>query len=126
MSYVILCHLKPAVGSTQLLSVVRKYAQLALNNGAIVRNIRNNGVRELAYSLRQKGDPNAYKSSHAFTLEVFAEPAAIAKLNGDLRLDDRVLRFTTLKSKGTLPRIPRPLRDAVARGDLVSPQVPSA
>jgi ribosomal protein S6 len=119
MSYIIMCQIKPAAAETQLLSISRKYVQLALGGGGIVRGIRNNGVRELAYPLRQSGDARAYRSAHGLTIELFCNPATLDKVTGDLRLDDRVLRYTALKAKGTLPRIPRPLRDAVARGELL-------
>jgi ribosomal protein S6 len=119
MSYIIMCQIKPTVAEAQLLSISRKYVQLTLGGGGIVRNIRNNGVRELAYPMRQTGDSRAYRSAHGLTIELFCDPATLAKVTGDLRLDDRVLRYTALKAKGTMPRIPRPLRDAVGRGELL-------
>mmetsp|Transcript_15968 Transcript_15968/g.28411 ORF Transcript_15968/g.28411 Transcript_15968/m.28411 type:complete len:119 (+) Transcript_15968:171-527(+) len=109
MSYVLMFNIKPQVldgGMGKLTSMVSKYVTTVVKNGGIVRNVRNNGVRPTAYSLKVKGDPKYYKTSQMVSIEFFSPPESIAKIEEILHLEDQLLRFTTLKGGETLPRIP--------------------
>ena len=107
MSYLMMVAIKPrAAVEGGLRSVVGKYTKIVLEGGGIVRNVRNNGVRRMAYPFHQKGDPKRYYEVNHFCIEYFAPSSVSHTLNKVASADESVLRLTCLKASETLPRIP--------------------
>lgn len=108
MSYVMMVAIKPrAAVQGGLHSVVGKYAKVVLESGGIIRNVRNNGTRRMAYPFHQKGDPTRYYEVNHVCIEYFGPQTLNKELHKISSQDERVLRLTCLKAAETLPIIPK-------------------
>mmetsp|Transcript_22610 Transcript_22610/g.44391 ORF Transcript_22610/g.44391 Transcript_22610/m.44391 type:complete len:113 (+) Transcript_22610:65-403(+) len=103
--YVLMCSLRPNVGAAGLHRVVKSCVELVVENDAIVRNVRNNGVRKMAYKLSGKGEAERHSKSHMFSMEFIAPSSLVPELQARLAIDEDVLRSTTLRADETLPKI---------------------
>ena len=117
MAYVLMCQLKPA-GGANLESSVRVAARAALENGCIIRNIRNNGIRKMAYPYKGKGAGHRWHEAHFFSLEFFGPPKSVAAINQSCRTNEEVLRHSILKGENTLPRITPKMKEEIKRNRL--------
>ncbi|GBG32304.1 28S ribosomal protein S6, mitochondrial [Hondaea fermentalgiana] len=102
--YVLMCSLRPNVGAAGLKRVVKDCVELVLENNAIVRNVRNNGIRKMGYKLDGKGEAERHSRTHMFSMEFIAPPALVPEIHKRLAIDDDVIRSTTLRADETLPR----------------------
>ncbi|MFK7899471.1 MAG: 30S ribosomal protein S6 [Cyclobacteriaceae bacterium] len=81
--------LTPVLSDAQMKDAVSKYKKLLKELGAKIVNEENWGLKKLAYQIQ-------HKSTGFYNLFEFEAPAeAIAKLELELRRDERILRFLT-------------------------------
>ena len=105
--YVLMCSVKPNLAEGVLNSIVKKAAMTILDNGGIVRNIRNNGVRRTPFPYSRLGRGEKFHQSQMFTVEMFTPGSTVKVLESALGADENVLRYTTLAARETLPRVPK-------------------
>ncbi|MBO8437845.1 MAG: 30S ribosomal protein S6 [Bacteroidetes bacterium] len=83
--------LTPVLSEPQMKEAVEKFTDLLKNEGAVIVNEENWGLRKLAYPIDKK-------STGFYQLVEFdAEPSVIAKLEVNFRRDERVIRFLTFR-----------------------------
>ena len=69
---------------------MRKSALLVMQNGGVVRRLRNFDEQELAYKIRK--DHDWFRRGRHWTMEFDARPQVITQLNQELKLDPIVIR----------------------------------
>jgi small subunit ribosomal protein S6 len=92
-------------GSKELVARIRSILE---NGRAEITKVDEWGVRELAYPIRKR-----HRGIYAL-IEYKAEPAAVSELERQLKLNEQVLRFLSVRKvhkKALPPRRPRPDRD---------------
>ena len=83
--------LTPVLSDVQMKEAVDKFKAVLTDNGGIITNEENWGMRKLAYPIQKK-------STGFYSLLQFdVEPAIIATLETQFRRDERVLRFLTFR-----------------------------
>ena len=83
--------LTPVLSDVQMKEAVDKFKAVLTDNGGIITNEENWGMRKLAYPIQKK-------STGFYSLLQFdVEPAVIATLETQFRRDERVLRFLTFR-----------------------------
>ena len=83
--------LTPVLSDVQMKEAVDKFKAVLTDNGGIITNEENWGMRKLAYPIQKK-------STGFYSLLQFdVEPAVIATLEPQFRRDERVLRFLTFR-----------------------------
>ncbi len=83
--------LTPVLSETQVKEAVKKFKDFLTENGAEIVHEENWGLRKLAYKINKK-------STGFYQLFEFrAEPSLIAPFELQLRRDERVMRFLTVK-----------------------------
>ena len=83
--------LTPVLSDEQMKEAVKKYEDQLTNNGAEIVHEENWGMRKLAYPI-QKKSTGFYQ-----LIEYKAEGNVIADVETELKRDERVLRFLTVK-----------------------------
>ncbi len=83
--------LTPVLSEDQMKETVKKYEDQLTNNGAEIVHEENWGMRKLAYPI-QKKSTGFYQ-----LIEYKAEGNVIADVETELKRDERVLRFLTVK-----------------------------
>ena len=83
--------LTPVLSDVQMKETVDKFKSILTEQGAVIVNEENWGLRKLAYPI-QKKSTGFYQ-----LLEFDAEPSVIEKLEVNFRRDERVIRFLTFK-----------------------------
>ena len=81
----------PVLSEDQMKETVKKYEDQLTNNGAEIVHEENWGMRKLAYPI-QKKSTGFYQ-----LIEYKAEGNVIADVETELKRDERVLRFLTVK-----------------------------
>jgi small subunit ribosomal protein S6 len=83
--------LTPVLSDVQMKEAVEKYKTILTENGALITNEENWGLRKLQYPIQKK-------STGFYSLLQFdAEPTIIATLETQFRRDERVLRFLSFR-----------------------------
>ena len=83
--------LTPVLSEVQMKEAVDKFKAVLTDNGGVITNEENWGMRKLAYPIQKK-------STGFYSLLQFdVEPAVIATLETQFRRDERVLRFLTFR-----------------------------
>ena len=85
--------LTPVLSEAQVKEAADKYKDYLVQNGAEVINEENWGMKKLAYSIQKKS------SGFYLMIEYKAEPTVIAKYELQMRRDERVLRYLTVKNE---------------------------
>ena len=83
--------LTPVLSDEQMKEAVKKYEDQLTNNGAEIVHEENWGMRKLAYPI-QKKSTGFYQ-----LIEYKAEGTVIADVETELKRDERILRFLTVK-----------------------------
>ena len=83
--------LTPVLSEEQMKEAVKKYEDHLANNGAEIVHEENWGMRKLAYPI-QKKSTGFYQ-----LIEYKAEGNVIADVETELKRDERILRFLTVK-----------------------------
>jgi small subunit ribosomal protein S6 len=106
--YETLTVLHPDLGEAGSKEAVQKLRSILEAGRAEIKKVDEWGIRELAYPIRKQR-----RGIYAL-VEYSAEPQAVAELERQLKLNDQVLRFVTVRQvhkKMLPPRRPRPDRD---------------
>ena len=83
--------LTPVLSDVQMKEAVEKFNPILTEQGAVIVNEENWGLRKLAYPIQKK------TTGFYTLLEFDAEPSVIAKLEIQFRRDERVIRFLTFR-----------------------------
>ncbi len=89
----------PEVVADELTAMVEKFQKVLTDQGAEIYKLDNWGVRKLAYPIN-KAERGCYVQT-LFT----AGPQVIAEFERRMRLDEKVLRFLTVRLEGEFPVI---------------------
>ncbi|MHC5653231.1 30S ribosomal protein S6 [Stappia sp.] len=79
------------VSAQQVEQMVEQYKTLLAENGGSVGKVEAWGLRTLAYRV------NKNRKAHYTLMNIEASPAAVAEMERQMRLNEDVLRFMTLK-----------------------------
>ena len=85
--------LTPVLSEAQVKEAADKYKNYLVEKGAEIINEENWGLKKLAYSIEKKS------SGFYIMIEFKAEPTVIAKMELQMRRDERVLRYLTVKNE---------------------------
>ncbi|MBP6231253.1 MAG: 30S ribosomal protein S6 [Paludibacteraceae bacterium] len=83
--------LTPVLSDVQMKEAVEKFKSLLEQEGAEIVNVEHWGLRKLAYPIQKKS------TGFYSLIEFNAESPIVDKLELQLRRDERVIRFLTLK-----------------------------
>ncbi len=83
--------LTPVLSEVQMKEAVDKFTGLLTKENAQIVNQENWGLKKLAYPIEKKS------TGFYFLLEFAAEPSVIKQFESNLRRDERVLRFITIR-----------------------------
>ena len=83
--------LTPVLSDVQMKEAVDKSKAVLTDNGGIITNEENWGMRKLAYPIQKKS------TGFYALLQFDVEPTVIATLETQFRRDERVLRFLTFR-----------------------------
>ena len=83
--------LTPVLSDVQMKEAVDKFKTILTEQGAVIVNEENWGLRKLAYPIQKK------TTGFYNLLEFDADPSVIAKLEIQFRRDERVIRFLTFR-----------------------------
>ena len=104
--------LHPDLGEAGTKELVQRIRATLEGGKAEIGNVDEWGLRELAYPIAKQ------RRGFYVVLEYKAEPAAVTEVERQLRLNDQVLRFLSVRvvhKKQPPPRRPRP--DSVVEGE---------
>ena len=123
--------MRPVATKDQYVATMVRCARAVIEDGGVVRNIRNTGVRSLPKRVRNRKVKGDFTSTaRIITFEFVALPTALPKVQATIDQDEQVLRVTTLRADETMPDylIGRPrrskravLREAMTLRGLVHP-----
>ena len=94
----------PVLSDQQMKEAVQKFTDLLRQEGAEIVNEEDWGLRMLAYPIEKK------TTGFYQLVEYNAEPSVIEKLEVNLRRDERVIRFLTIRQDLSLIHISEPTR----------------
>ena len=83
--------LNPVLSDDQIKETVKKFEDLLVSNGAKMIAKEDWGLKKLAYAIQNK------KSGFYYLFEFQVDGEAIANLDLELRRDERIMRFLTVK-----------------------------
>ena len=85
--------LTPVLSDQQMKEAVEKYQTYLTENGAEIINVENWGLKKLAYNIEKKS------TGFYAMIEYKADPQLIAKYELQMRRDERVIRYLTVKNE---------------------------
>ena len=85
--------LTPVLSDQQIKEAVEKYQTYLTGKGAEIINVENWGLKKLAYNIEKKS------TGFYVMIEFKAEPTVIANFELQMRRDERVLRYLTVKNE---------------------------
>ena len=85
--------LTPVLSAVQMTEAADKFVNYLQNKGAEIISTENWGLKTLAYPIEKKG------SGFYQMIEFKADPTVIAKFELQMRRDERVLRYLTVKNE---------------------------
>ena len=89
--YETLCLINPNLADDDYKGVLDKFNNIIEKNKGVIIKVDDWGKKTLAYRVRK------FDQGNYVLLEYCGDPGIITKLQRDLRLDDRVLKFQTVK-----------------------------
>jgi len=89
----------PDVVGDELTAMMEKFQGVLTDQGAEIYKLDNWGVRKLAYPIK-KVERGCYVQTY-----FQADPQIIAEFERRLRLDEKVLRFLTIRLEGNFPAV---------------------
>jgi len=107
----------PDVVGDELTALVDKFQKVLADQGAEIHKLDNWGVRKLAYPIKK-----IERGCYVQTL-FCAGPEVIAELERRLRLDEKVLRFLTVRFEGEFVVEEAPAEEAPAEETAVEEEV---
>jgi small subunit ribosomal protein S6 len=100
--------LHPDLGEAGTKELVERLRSVLESGQATIRNVEEWGLRELAYTIGKQ------RKAYYVLLEYDAKAPAVAELERQLKLSDRVLRFLTvqqIRNKRTAAPVRKPTRE---------------
>ncbi len=85
--------LTPVLSDQQMKEAVEKYQTYLSDNGAEIINVENWGLKKLAYNIQKKS------TGFYAMIEFKADPKLIANFELQMRRDERVIRYLTVKNE---------------------------
>ncbi len=85
--------LTPVLSDQQMKEAVEKYQTYLTEQGAEIINVENWGLKKLAYNIEKKS------TGFYVMIEFKAEPTVIAPMELQMRRDERVIRYLTVKNE---------------------------
>lgn len=82
---------RPDVEDDDVTAVQERYTKVIVDQGGTLLEVDDWGKRKLAYDIAK------YNKGHYVLVRFLSEPTAIAELERNLRIDDRIMRFLTVK-----------------------------
>ncbi len=89
--YETLCLINPDLGDEDYKEVITKFSNLVEKNNGTVIKVDEWGKKPLAYTVRR------HDKGYYILMEYCGETGINAELERDLRLDDRILKYQTVK-----------------------------
>ena len=103
------------IPATQVEALTASFSEMIKANGGSVKKTEQWGLRSLAYRIRKN------KKGHYVMFNLDAPPAAVAEMERNMRLNEDILRFMTVKveelEEGPSVMMRRDERDSNERGD---------
>mmetsp|Transcript_18632 Transcript_18632/g.29031 ORF Transcript_18632/g.29031 Transcript_18632/m.29031 type:complete len:148 (+) Transcript_18632:706-1149(+) len=90
---------RPTRSGTELHTLLNKLSLLVLEKKGVVAGIKNWGEQDLAYTMRSRKE--YHSRGHFVQLRYVVSPETLRELERTMKLDERVLRFMTIKEKNT-------------------------
>lgn len=90
--------LRPNLGEDQFAEIIERTGNIVRNDGGAVINLERWGTRKLAYEISKES------SGHYIYFDYAAPGATVQELERIFRIDDRVLRYLTIKLSDTIDR----------------------
>lgn len=81
----------PVLSEEQVRETVEKFQGIVTETGGEIVNVENWGLKKLAYPIQKKS------TGFYHLVEFNADPAIITKFETELRRDERVMRFLTVR-----------------------------
>merc|ERR1712086_139456 len=76
------------------LDLVRRCARMVVNNGGVVRQVANHGIRPLGYKIRKNQE--THLDAHYITLHTDMNPKVLEDMQQNLKVNDIVLRWMAI------------------------------
>ena len=89
----------PDVVGDELTAMVEKFQKVLTDQAVEIHKLDNWGVRKLAYPIKKVERGNYIQTLFC------AEPEVIAEFERRLRLDEKILRFLTVRFEGEFPAV---------------------
>ncbi len=89
--YELIYIVRPDVAEDDLGTVQERTDKIIVDRGGTVLKVDNWGTKRLAYEIQKHG------KGHFVLFDFLSEPDTVAELERTLRIDDKVLRFLTVK-----------------------------
>ena len=107
--------LDPLLEEEGLNERVQRYVDMLTENGAQDLRVDRRGVRKLAYNI--KGKDNEWRTQADYTFVLYDAPTSVVKpVEEQLRLDEEVLRFLTVRHDALPPNAIDPNGESPADG----------
>lgn len=89
--YELIYIVRPDVGEEDLGTVQERTDKIIVDRGGTILSVDNWGAKRLAYDIQK------HSKGHFVVFDFLSEPDTVAELERTLRIDDKVLRFLTVK-----------------------------
>ena len=83
--------LNPALSEDQVKAAIKKYEKFLKDNGCKIIDVENWGLKKLAYPIQKKS------TGFYFLIEFQGQGDAVKNFELELKRDERVMRFLTMK-----------------------------
>ena len=107
--YEVMYVIDPTLEDTARIELINRFSDLVKKNGGEVDRVDEWGKRRLAYAIQ-------YKTEGYYVLMYIKAPADLPReLERNMKINDSVLRYLTVRYEGELPAKREPLKPYVAR-----------
>ncbi len=83
--------ISPSVGEDEIKAIIQRSSSIIEGDGGNVLNVDNWGLKKLAYPIKKQ------QQGYYIYMEYAAIPAAVSEMERIFKIDDRVLKFMTVK-----------------------------
>ncbi|KAL6763222.1 ribosomal protein S6 [Haematococcus lacustris] len=103
--YELMCLAKPALARPLMVEMMKRVGKLVTEKGGVVTDIKSFGDQHLAYDIRRPYE--RYAKAHIWQMTVMTGPAALREVLTELRNNDNVLRYISIKRDSQLSLVPQ-------------------
>ncbi|KAJ9508947.1 hypothetical protein QJQ45_028272 [Haematococcus lacustris] len=111
--YELMCLAKPALARPLMVEMMKRVGKLVSEKGGVVTDIKSFGDQHLAYDIRR---PYERLQAHIWQMTVMTGPAALREVLTELRNNDNVLRYISIKRDSQLSLVPHYVNTATSTG----------